>query len=93
MHSAAEVERLAWRTSSFSGGGQNGSGCVEVAPLWRTSSFSGGGQNGDSCVEVAPVPAGIAVRDTKDRTRTPHVYSGAAWSALLAGVRAGDLDA
>jgi Domain of unknown function (DUF397) len=73
MHSAAEVamdvERLAWRTSSF----------------------SGGGQNGDSCVEVAPVPTGVAVRDTKDRTRTPHVYSGSAWAELLAAVRAGDL--
>jgi hypothetical protein len=71
MHSAPDVARLAWRTSSFSGDGQNGS----------------------SCVEVAPVPAGIAVRDTKDRTRTPHVYSGSAWVALLASVRTGDLDA
>jgi hypothetical protein len=26
-----DVDRLAWRTSSFSGG--NGNGCVEVAPL------------------------------------------------------------
>ncbi|HEX6361246.1 MAG TPA: DUF397 domain-containing protein [Actinophytocola sp.] len=30
---------------------------------WRKSSFSG---SGDLCVEVACVPAGIAVRDSKD---------------------------
>ena len=57
-----EVERLAWRTSSFSGG------------------------NGGSCVEVAPLRAGIAVRDTKDRARAPHVYSRAAWESLLRAV-------
>jgi hypothetical protein len=28
-----DVERLAWRKSSFSGGQDNGDGCVEVAPL------------------------------------------------------------
>jgi Domain of unknown function (DUF397) len=57
---------------------------------WRTSSFSG--DNGNSCVEVAPPPGGLAVRDTKDRARAPHHYSGAAWSALLAAVRRGDLE-
>ena len=66
-----DVERLAWRTSSFSDGGGNNGGCVEVAPL----------------------PSGVAVRDTKDRTRAPHVYSGPSWSALLAAVRTGRLDA
>ncbi len=80
-----DLERLDWRTSSFSG--NNGGSCVEVAPLWRTSSFTGG--NGGSCVEVAPVPTGIAVRDTKDRTRTPHVYSADAWTAFVAGVKSG----
>lgn len=60
---------------------------------WRTSSFSGDGENGGSCVEVAPLPTGAAVRDTKDRTRTPHVYSAAAWAALVAEVRAGGVEA
>jgi hypothetical protein len=55
---------------------------------WRTSTFSGG--NGGGCVEVAPLPDGIAVRDTKDRTRTPHTYSRPAWESLLAAVRAGE---
>jgi hypothetical protein len=63
-----DVERLAWRTSSFSGGG-NGSGCVEVAPL----------------------PTGIAVRDTKDRSRAPHLYSRPAWESLLEAIRRTEL--
>jgi hypothetical protein len=57
-------------------------------PAWRTSSFTG--SNGASCVEVAPVAEGIAVRDTKDRSRAPHVHSAAAWEAFVAGVRAGE---
>jgi hypothetical protein len=60
---------------------------------WRTSSFSGGGGSGGNCVEVAPLPSGVAVRDTKDRSRVPHVYSGPSWKALLTAVRAGHLDA
>jgi hypothetical protein len=59
-----DVERLAWRTSSFSGG------------------------NGNGCVEVAPLPGGVAVRDTKDRSRAAHVYPRTTWEALLADVRA-----
>jgi hypothetical protein len=54
---------------------------------WRTSSFSG--SSGGSCVEVARLPGGIAVRDTKDRTRPPHVHTTTAWSAFVAGVRTG----
>jgi hypothetical protein len=60
--------------------------------VWRKSSFSGSGGNGDGCVEVAFVPAGVAVRDTKDRARQPHVHSAAAWRAFLAGVRAGEFE-
>ena len=55
---------------------------------WRTSSFSA--DNGGSCVEVAPLPTGVAVRDTKDRVRTPHLHSAAAWRTFLDGVRAGE---
>ncbi len=58
---------------------------------WRTSSFSGD-ENSDSCVEVAPLPRGVAVRDTKDRTRAPHHYSRPAWTALVTAVRAGELE-
>ena len=74
---------------------------AETAPLelvnvtgaeWRKSSFSTG--NGDGgCVEVAFLPGGgVAVRDTKDRTLAPHVYTPAEWDAFVAGVRAGEFD-
>jgi Domain of unknown function (DUF397) len=55
---------------------------------WRTSSFSGG--SGNSCVEVASLPEVVAVRDTKDRTRTPLTCGPVAWRAFLDGLRAGD---
>lgn len=60
--------------------------------VWRKSSFSG--SNGNSgCVEVAAVPAGaVAVRDTKDRTRAPHVYTCQEWAAFLLAVRSGEFD-
>jgi hypothetical protein len=57
---------------------------------WRTSSFSG--ENGASCVEVAPAPTGVAVRDTKDRSRAPHLHSATAWRAFLIAVRNGEFD-
>jgi len=58
---------------------------------WRTSSFTG--SNEGSCVEVAFLPSGgVAVRDTKDRSRAPHRYTAAGWEAFVAGVRAGEFD-
>lgn len=57
-------------------------------PAWRTSSFTG--SNGGSCVEVARLTEGVAVRDTKDRSRAPHVHSATARAAFVAGVRAGE---
>ncbi|MHA6617865.1 DUF397 domain-containing protein [Pseudonocardia sp. DLS-67] len=61
---------------------------------WRTSSFSGSGGNSSGCVEVAPLPGGgVAVRDTKDRSREAHGHSAVAWTAFLAGVRGGEFAA
>ena len=58
---------------------------------WFTSSFSGG--TGTNCVEVAHLAGGgVAVRDTKDRSRPAHRYTAAEWDAFLAGVRAGEFD-
>ncbi len=54
------------------------------------AAFSGDRGNGEGCVEVAPVPAGVAVRDTKDRSLAPHVYARSTWGALLTAVRAGE---
>lgn len=56
---------------------------------WRTSTRSGG--NGD-CVEVAITTEGVAVRDTKDRSKAPHTYTLAEWSAFISGVKDGEFD-
>jgi hypothetical protein len=65
-----------------------------VAVAWRKSSFSGGNSGGAGCVEVALLPGReVAIRDTKDRSRTPHHHSAPAWREFLAGVRAGEFEA
>jgi Domain of unknown function (DUF397) len=57
---------------------------------WRTSSFSNS-DDGNNCVEVAFLSDGeVAVRDSKARSRAPHVHTAAAWTAFLAGVRTGE---
>jgi hypothetical protein len=56
---------------------------------WFKSSFSAAGD----CVEVAHLPGGdVAVRDTKNRARAAHVYTGSEWAAFVAGVKAGEFD-
>jgi hypothetical protein len=56
---------------------------------WFKSSFSAAG----NCVEVAHLPGGgVAVRDSKDRAKTPHVYTGSEWEAFLAGAKNGEFD-
>lgn len=45
------------------------------------------------CVEVAHLPGGmVAVRDSKDVTREPHVFDSQEWAAFVAGVRDGEFD-
>jgi hypothetical protein len=64
---------------------------VDAELHWFKSSYSGGNDGG--CVEVAFLPAGgVALRDTKDRTRTAHRHSTVAWSAFLAATRAGEFE-
>jgi hypothetical protein len=56
---------------------------------WFKSSFSAVG----NCVEVAHLPGGgVAVRDTKNRAKDAHVYTGPEWAAFLAGVKNGEFD-
>ncbi|MFC8621091.1 DUF397 domain-containing protein [Streptomyces anulatus] len=60
-------------------------------PRWYTSSYSG---NGGQCVQVATnlaAPHGIVpVRDSKDIGGPALTVPAAAFSAFVAGVRAGD---
>ncbi len=45
------------------------------------------------CVEVAHLPGGgIAVRDSKDVTKEPHVFDREEWAAFVTGVRNGEFD-
>jgi Domain of unknown function (DUF397) len=56
---------------------------------WFKSSFSAAG----NCVEVAHLPGGdVAVRDSKDRAKTAHVYTRSEWEAFLAGAKNGEFD-
>lgn len=43
-----------------------------------------------SCVEVADLGDRVAVRDSKDLSVAPLVFTRSEWSAFLHGVRAGD---
>ncbi len=56
---------------------------------WFKSRASGSG----GCVEVAHLPeGGVAVRDTKDRSKAPHVYTRHEWEVFLIGVKNGEFD-
>jgi len=42
---------------------------------------------------VAHLPGGyVALRDSKDVTKAPHVFGQAEWGAFLTGVRNGEFD-
>ena len=56
---------------------------------YTKSSFSGGA----GCVEVRKLDDGsIGLRDSKDVTKPPHVFTAHEWTAFVAGVRAGEFD-
>jgi len=49
--------------------------------------------NNSACVQVAYLPGGmVAVRDSKDISKVPHVFDSAEWAAFVAGVKAGEFD-
>ncbi|MFE9690888.1 DUF397 domain-containing protein [Micromonospora sp. NPDC005806] len=58
---------------------------------WRKSRRSDGGQN---CVEVSDAVDGSAarVRDSKDRSGPALAFTGASWTAFIAGAKAGQFD-
>lgn len=89
----------AWRKSTRSGSGGNGSNCIEVG-AWRKSTRTGGGGSGNNCVEVgacscaSSTPShGIAIRDTKDRTGPVLSTHRLEWTSFLAAVKNGAFDA
>ena len=56
---------------------------------WFKSSASSAG----GCVEVGHLPdGGVAVRDTKDRGKAPHVYTRHEWECFLEGAKNGEFD-
>lgn len=55
---------------------------------WRKSTRSGT----ENCVEVAISDEGVAVRDTKDRSKAPHIFTRAEWDAFIGGVKGGEFD-
>lgn len=59
---------------------------------WRKSTYSGNSSGGD-CVEVAFLAGGhVALRDTKNRSLAPHLFTAGEWAAFLIGVKAGEFD-
>ncbi|MGZ0199741.1 DUF397 domain-containing protein [Streptomyces sp. RM1] len=55
---------------------------------WRKSSYSN--QDGGNCVEVSDnLPSLVPVRDSKDTTRTPLLFTAPAWAAFVSGVKTG----
>ncbi|WP_053648128.1 DUF397 domain-containing protein [Streptomyces sp. XY431] len=57
--------------------------------IWEKSPFSGGS---DNCVEFGTVGQFIAIRDSKNPTQTPLVYTRAEIGALLDGAKSGAFD-
>ena len=56
---------------------------------YKKSSHSGDG----GCVEVCMLTDGtIGLRDSKDASKPPHLFTAHEWLAFLAGVRAGEFD-
>ncbi|MFI1735207.1 DUF397 domain-containing protein [Streptomyces acidicola] len=53
---------------------------------WRKSSYSGGAND---CVEIAELEARVAVRDSKDLSRQPLLFSRSAMHALVSGIQDG----
>ena len=60
---------------------------------WRKSTFSGGNGDGEGCVEVALLTDGaIALRDSKDPSLPPQVFTPYEWECFIAGMHAGEFD-
>lgn len=54
--------------------------------------FKAVGSGDHGCVEVAFAGGEVGVRDTKDRSKTPHVYTEHEWAVFIAAAKAGEFD-
>ena len=54
--------------------------------------FKSGDSNDVGCVEVAFRGDHVGVRDTKDRSKAPHVFTRHEWECFLAGAKRGEFD-
>ena len=48
--------------------------------------------NPKTCVTVAMSDKGVAVRDSKDSSKSTQFYTHAEWQAFVAGVKGGEFD-
>ncbi|MFF5407665.1 DUF397 domain-containing protein [Streptomyces misionensis] len=60
---------------------------IDLSTLtWRKSSYSN--SDGGACVEVSDnLPSLVPVRDSKDTTRTPLLFTAPAWAAFVHGIK------
>jgi hypothetical protein len=63
---------------------------IDVNSLrWFKSSAS----SAQGCVEIAHLPnGGVALRDSKDISKAPHVYNRHEWECFLIGAKNGEFD-
>ncbi|MDT9700840.1 DUF397 domain-containing protein [Streptomyces sp. P17] len=54
---------------------------------WQKSSYSGSG-DGNNCVEIADLHTRVAVRDTKDRSRTPLSFPTDVFTTFITNLKA-----
>ena len=59
--------------------------------VWTKASRSNG-TGGNNCVEVAFLDAGVAVRDSKDRTGPALMFTPAEWTAFVDSAKDGEFD-
>ena len=61
------------------------------AAVWKKSSRSNG-NGGNNCVEVAFLDTAVAVRDSKNPTGAPLMFTYPEWAAFVGGAKEGEFD-